>query len=180
MHIPSFAMYTELVNEDGTPAAPGERGLSVVTPTMREAMPMLRYLTGDYIEILKEPCACGLPLPAMRVLGRRGTDVSVAERSSFPIELEDLLYLSDLNGVWYQIRTGPNRLDISAEHRDREDYGRLGSEITKNFERAFPGAAVGVKLVPQGTLYNYKELRIGKPVSRVISESASGEIVERG
>jgi len=38
---------------------------------------------------------------------------------------------------------------------------------------------VGVKLLPQGSLYNYRELRMGKPISRVISESAKGEIIER-
>ncbi len=179
MHIPSFAMYTELVHEDGTEAARGERALSVVTPTMREAMPMLRYVTGDYIEMLKEPCACGLPLPAMRVLGRKGTDVKLGPTSVFPIELENILYKADLNGVWYQIRAGPERLDITAEHRDEADYGRLGGEIKRNFEAAFPGAAVSVRLVPQGSLYNYKELRMGKPISRVITQNAKGEVIER-
>jgi phenylacetate-CoA ligase len=179
MHIPSFAMYTELVHEDGTEAGRGERALSVVTPTMREAMPMLRYVTGDYIEMLKEPCACGLPLPAMRVLGRKGTDVKVGPTSVFPIELENILYKADLNGVWYQIRAAADRLDITAEHRDEGDYSRLGGEIKRNFEAAFPGAAVSVRLVPQGSLYNYKELRMGKPISRVIAEGARGEIIER-
>jgi len=179
MHIPSFAMYTELVHEDGTEAARGERALSVVTPTMRQAMPMLRYVTGDYIEILKEPCACGLPLPAMRVLGRKGTDVGVCGRSSFPVELEDMLYEADLNGVWYQIKVGPDRLDITAEHRDEGDYSRLGAKIKASFEQKFPGARVGVRLVPSGTLYNYRELRVGKPISRVVAETAKGEIIER-
>jgi phenylacetate-CoA ligase len=179
MHIPSFGMFTELVHEDGTEARRGERALSVVTPTMREAMPMLRYVTGDYIEILKEQCACGLPLPAMKVLGRKGSDVKVGPVSMFPIELENLLFKSTLNGVWYQIRAGPDRLDITAEHRDEGDYSRLEGEIKKNFEAAFQGATINVKLVPQGTLYNYRELRAGKPISRVIVEGAGGEIIER-
>ena len=179
MHIPSFAMYTELVHEDGTEAARGERALSVVTPTMRQAMPLLRYVTGDYIEILRERCACGLPLPAMRVIGRKGTDVAVRGRTAFPVELEDLLYRADLNGVWYQIKVGPDRLEIAAEHRDESDYGRLESQIRANFAQAFPGAEVAVRLVPQGTLYNYRELRIGKPVSRVMAQTAKGEIIER-
>lgn len=179
MHIPSFAMYTEVMHEDGTEAGRGERALSVVTPTMREAMPLLRYVTGDYIEILKEPCACGLPLPAMKVLGRKGTDVKLGAVSSFPIELENILYKTDLNGVWYQIRAAPGRLDITAEHREEGEYSRLGGEIKRNFETAFPGTAVNVKLVPQGSLYNYRELRAGKPISRIIAEPAGGEIIER-
>jgi phenylacetate-CoA ligase len=179
MHIPSFAMYTELMHEDGSEASLGERALSVVTPTMREAMPILRYVTGDYIEMLKEPCECGLPLPAMKVLGRKGTEVNVGAAAYFPIELEDILYKSDLNGVWYQIRAEPERLDIVAEHRDEGDYSRLASEIKKNFEAAFPGAAIGARLVQPGTLYNYRELRIGKPISRVIIGNGKGEVIER-
>jgi phenylacetate-coenzyme A ligase PaaK-like adenylate-forming protein len=179
MHIPSFAMYTELMHEDGTEAFPGERALSVVTATMREAMPILRYVTGDYIEILKEPCECGLPLPAMRVLGRKGTDVKVGPNSYFPIELENILYKSDLNGVWYQIRAAPDRLDIIAEHRDEGDYARLELEITRNFKSVFPETAINVKMVHQGSLYNYRELRIGKPISRVVAGAGKGEVIER-
>lgn len=179
MHIPSFAMFTELLHEDGTVASRGERALAVVTPTSREAMPLLRYLTGDYIEILKEPCECGLPLPAMRILGRRGTDVKVGAGKYFPIELEDVLYKADLNGVWYQIRAAPERISILAEHRDQEDYPRLETEIVRNFKSAFPGVDVNVKLVRPGVLYNYRELRVGKPISRVIVEGGKGEVIER-
>jgi phenylacetate-CoA ligase len=179
MHIPSFAMFTELLHEDGTVASRGERALAVVTPTSREAMPLLRYLTGDYIEILKEPCECGLPLPAMRILGRRGTDVKVGAGKYFPIELEDVLYKADLNGVWYQIRAAPERISILAEHRDQEDYPRLETEIVRNFKSAFQGVAVDVKLVRPGVLYNYRELRVGKPISRVIVEGGKGEVIER-
>ena len=115
----------------------------------------------------------------MKVLGRKGTEVKVGPTAYFPIELEDILYKSDLNGVWYQIRAAPDRLDITAEHRDEGDYSRLASEIEKNFEAAFPGAAVGVRLVRPGTLYNYRELRIGKPISRVIVDAGKGEVIER-
>jgi phenylacetate-CoA ligase len=179
MHIPSFAMFTELLHEDGTVASRGERALAVVTPTSREAMPLLRYLTGDYIEILKEPCECGLPLPAMRILGRRGTDVKVGAGKYFPIELEDVLYKADLNGVWYQIKAAPEKISISAEHRDQDDYPRLETEIVRNFKSAFPGVSVDVKLVRPGVLYNYRELRVGKPISRVIVEGGKGEVIER-
>lgn len=178
MHIPSFGIYTELFHDDGTVAARGEKALSFVTPTFRQAMPMLRYMTGDYIEVLKEPCACGLPLPAMRILGRKGTDVRIGPTSSFPIELENILYKADLNGVWYQIRASHDHVDITAEHRNPEDYPRLAAEIKRNFETAFPGATANVKMVPQGTLYNYRELRMGKPVSRVIASEDGRELIE--
>jgi len=139
---------------------------------------MLRYLTGDYIELLKEPCACGLPLPAMRILGRKGTDVRLGPVSRFPIELENTLYKADLNGVWYQIHAWPDHVDITAEHRDESDWSRLSGQIKSNFESEFPGVAVNVRMVHQGELYNYRELRMGKAVSRVLAGSDGKELIE--
>jgi phenylacetate-CoA ligase len=178
MHIPSFSMFTEVIHEDGTPAQKGERALSVVTPTTREAMPMLRYLMGDYIELLKEPCACGLPLPAMRILGRKGTDVKLGPTSRFPIELENTLYKAELNGVWYQIHAWPDHMDITAEHRDEGDWPRLASQIKGNFESEFPGVKVNVNMVKNGALYNYRELRMGKAVSRVLAGAEGKPLIE--
>ncbi len=139
---------------------------------------MLRYMTGDYIELLKEPCACGLPLPAMRILGRKGTDVKLGPASRFPIELENTLYKADLNGVWYQIQAWPDHVDITAEHRDESDWPRLGAQIKGNFETEFPGVKINVRMVAQGTLYNYRELRTGKPVSRVLSGTEGRQLIE--
>jgi phenylacetate-CoA ligase len=167
LHIPSFVMFTELYHDDGTEAGPGERANSVVTPTWREAMPILRYETGDKIIIHKKPCECGFPLPTMEILGRKRTEVSIGKNKFFPIELENILYKTRLNGVWYQINLTEGGLLITAEHRNKNDYQRLEKEIKSNFEKRVK-RKVEVSLVPPGSLYNYKEIRPGKPLSRVI------------
>lgn len=178
LHIPSFVMFTELYHDDGTEALPGERANSVVTPTWREAMPILRYETGDKIIIHKEPCECGFPLPTMEILGRKRTEISIGKNNYFPIELENILYQTKLNGVWYQINLTEGGLLITAEHRNKNDYKRLEKEIKSNFEKKVK-RKVEVSLVPPGSLYNYKEIRPGKPLSRVI-DAAKGkkQIVE--
>ena len=55
------------------PAAPGASGELVVTPLNNYARPLLRYATGDLVDIGAGPCPCGLPLPLVRVRGR-GSD----------------------------------------------------------------------------------------------------------
>ncbi|UCE37990.1 MAG: phenylacetate--CoA ligase family protein [Thermoplasmata archaeon] len=178
LHLPSFVMFTEIYHDDGTEAAPGERAKSVVTPTWREAMPILRYETGDVIIIEKDQCPCGLPLPTMKILGRKRTELSIGKKKFFPIELEEMLYKSKLNGVWYKIKVMKGRTQIIAEHRDRDQYPNLKNEIKSNFESVLK-ENVEVMLVPPGSLYNYSEIRPGKPLSRVVDAvSGKSEVVE--
>jgi phenylacetate-CoA ligase len=178
LHIPSFALFTEIYHEDGTEAQPGERALSYVTPTWREAMPLLRYETGDKIIIDKEPCPCGLPLPTMKILGRKRTELFIGGKSYFPIELENILYQSHINGVWYQILIKEKGIKIICEHRDKQDYIHLSQEIRSNFESELKQQVV-VEMVPQGTLYDFRQVRPGKPLSRIIDEKKGNkEIIE--
>jgi phenylacetate-CoA ligase len=178
LHLPSFAMFTEIYHEDGTEAQPGDRALSVVTPTWREAMPLLRYETGDKIIIEKEPCPCKLPLPTMKILGRSRTELSIRGRSYFPIELENILYKAKLDGVWYQIIIGEDKIRIRAEHRKKEDYPQLEETILSNFTSALK-QDIDVELIPPGGLYDYNKIRPGKPLSRIVDETkGKSEIIE--
>jgi phenylacetate-CoA ligase len=178
LHIPSFLLFTEILHDDGTEAQPGERANSIATPTWREAMPLLRYETGDIIVINKDPCKCGLPLPTMDILGRKHTEVSIKSRTYFPIELENILYNANLTGVWYQIKVMEDRLLITAEHRDKSQYTKLESEIKSNFEKIVK-QKVEVNLIPQGSLYDYRAIRHGKPLSRVVDViHGKSEVVE--
>lgn len=53
------------------PLPPGEPGELVLTTLRREALPLIRYRTGDVAVLDDRPCACGSPLPRLRcVLGR--------------------------------------------------------------------------------------------------------------
>lgn len=178
LHIPSFILFTEILHDDGSDAQPGERANSIATPTWREAMPLLRYETGDIIEINKESCPCGLPLPTMKILGRKDTDVEISGNSFFPIELENILYQAKINGVWYQIKVMPDHLEIKVEHRDKNEYPKLRSVIKTNFENSVK-MRTEVKVIPSGTLYNYREIRHGKPLSRIVDAvKGKSEVVE--
>ena len=91
-------------------------------------MPLLRYDTGDKIIINKEPCPCGLPLPTMKILGRKRTELFIGGKSFFPIELENILYETKLTGVWYQIKISEGLIEITCEHRNKKDYQKFEGE----------------------------------------------------
>jgi phenylacetate-coenzyme A ligase PaaK-like adenylate-forming protein len=59
------------------PVAPGASGELVDTPLNNFARPLLRYGTGDVVDVPAEPCPCGLPLPTVRVHGRSADGVSL-------------------------------------------------------------------------------------------------------
>ncbi|MFT4300480.1 MAG: AMP-binding protein [Desulfovibrio sp.] len=65
-HMRQLDMIVEIVDFCGDePLPPGEAGEVVITTLGREAMPLIRYRTGDVASILPGPCACGSPLPRL-------------------------------------------------------------------------------------------------------------------
>ena len=180
MHVPQFMMFTELVHPDGTPAQPGERANTIVTPTFKRAQPLLRYVTGDTVVWHEETCECGLPLPRMEILGRAHTIIETNGHSIFPIELEDALYkAASLDGVWYQIRVRRDDVLVRAEHRDETQYEDMAASIEKALAD-LTGRPVRVEMLAPGSLYDYRQIRPGKPLSRVVDEVAGKDEVVEG
>lgn len=59
----------------GRPSAPGAIGVAVFTTLWEKCSPALRYFSGDLVEVLQQPCACGSDLPRIVHHGRlRGYD----------------------------------------------------------------------------------------------------------
>lgn len=62
-HVRELDVLIEIVDISGNRVlAPGEEGEVVITTLQREAMPLVRYRTGDAACWLPDPCACGSPL----------------------------------------------------------------------------------------------------------------------
>ena len=80
-HLRALDVYVEIVDvAHGHPLPLGEPGEVVVTTLHREAMPLLRYRTGDMASLLPGPCACGSPLPRLgSILGRLVRDGATGE-----------------------------------------------------------------------------------------------------
>ena len=59
MHLRENHVIAEIVDENGNVLPRGEYGELVITTVGMEAMPLIRYKTGDYTRILPEKCPCG-------------------------------------------------------------------------------------------------------------------------
>jgi phenylacetate-CoA ligase len=69
-HVQAECAVVEILDTRGKPCTAGQAGLVVATPLHGFAMPLVRYVVGDYAEA-GGPCPCGRGLPVLnRVMGR--------------------------------------------------------------------------------------------------------------
>ena len=88
MHLRENHVIAEIVDERGVPLPPGEYGELVITTIGMEALPLIRYRTGDYTRILPGPCPCGSETLRLDTVRRRpsGPDVTVLDDAAFAFE----------------------------------------------------------------------------------------------
>jgi phenylacetate-CoA ligase len=77
LHILTDNVYIELLDEDGEPVSPGERGEIVVTGLHNYAMPLIRYKIGDLGVLTGEKCPCGRSWPLLKSIEGRSNDLVV-------------------------------------------------------------------------------------------------------
>jgi phenylacetate-CoA ligase len=82
----------EMLDENNKPLSPGEPGEVTITTLGVEAMPLLRYKTGDICVLHDEPCPCGRNSVRLSpVVGRRKQMIKFKGTTLYPPALFDLL-----------------------------------------------------------------------------------------
>lgn len=122
--------------QTGAVLPPGNWGEIILTTLRREAMPLIRYRTGDLGRLLTEPCGCGSQFCRLdRVKGR------IAFRSALPsvYDLEELLYGMD-TVLDFSARKEENKLCIQVLLAEGGTIGPVREAI----EARFPDALVSV------------------------------------
>jgi phenylacetate-CoA ligase len=120
----------------------GVEGELVFTSLTREAMPLLRYRTGDLASLSRTPCACGRTLARIsRIKGRTDDMLVVRGVNVFPSEVESTLLSVDGLAPHYQLRLQrPGALDVLVVEveSDGSGYDRegLASEVARRLDRA--------------------------------------------
>jgi len=93
LHVHEDHFIVEVVDpESGAPLDEGAEGELVFTTLLKEAMPMLRYRTGDIASVTFEPCRCGRTTARIRGLrGRRDDMIIVRGVNVYPSNVEHAL-----------------------------------------------------------------------------------------
>jgi len=108
LHIWEDNFLVEILNPEGEQCAPGERGELVLTSLTKEAMPLIRYHTGDVTYVMDDgDCNCGRTCVRLhRFLGRADDMLIVRGINVFSSQLEYVL-----------MKTPPNRGLLPSDSR---------------------------------------------------------------
>ena len=91
-HIPADLIIVELLDDNEQPVKDGEPGEVTITTIGVEAMPLLRFRTGDICIRTSAPCKCGRNSARLSsVIGRKGQMIKFKGTTIYPPILFDIL-----------------------------------------------------------------------------------------
>jgi phenylacetate-CoA ligase len=91
-HLHPELIICELIDDEGNVVKEGEYGELVVTTLGVEAMPLLRYKTGDMCRFHYEPCSCGRNTPRISpIIGRKNQMIKFKGTTLYPYAIFDVL-----------------------------------------------------------------------------------------
>jgi len=167
MHIAEDHFLPEIIDPDTGEALPlGEPGELVLTTLTKEALPVIRYRTGDITSLMPEPCPCGRThLRMAKTRGRTDDMLIIRGVNIFPTQVESVLAEFEETKPHYQIIIDrANNVDtfellVEASEEvfaDRmremnEFHRRLGSRL-----QSVLGIKVDLKLVEPRTLERFE------------------------
>jgi phenylacetate-CoA ligase len=105
LHVFDDHFYPEVIDPDtGVPAAQGELGELVLTTLTKEALPVIRYRTGDVTRLVSGPCPCGRTYQRIARFSGRVDDMLVIRGVNvFPSEIEAVILDDQDLGAQYAI-----------------------------------------------------------------------------
>jgi phenylacetate-CoA ligase len=133
LHVWEDRFYPEVVDPaSGDPVAEGEEGELVLTTLSKEALPVLRYRTGDLTTLNYDTCDCGRTAVRMdNVTGRTDDLLIVRGVNVYPSEIESVVLEFEAVAPYYRIdlrrEGGLDTLELTVELAD--DFDGPVSEV---------------------------------------------------
>jgi phenylacetate-CoA ligase len=143
--------------ENGRPLPFGQIGELVLTALTKEAIPLLRYRTGDITALTMEPCICGRTQIRMaRIHGRHDDMLIIRGVNLYPMEVERvLLSVGSLSPHYQLVLDRPNVMDeltvvceAAGDGVDSEDLARRVQQVL--YEAT--GLTIAVQMVEPGSV----------------------------
>jgi phenylacetate-CoA ligase len=158
LHVQEDHFLVEVIEpESGGPLPDGEVGELAFTTLTKEALPLIRYRTGDIGSVRTEPCACGRTTARIRDLRGRVDDMLIIRGVNlFPSQLEQLLLsVEDVAPHYRLVIERPEQMDEltvecepSGEWVERSSLGRRLEDML----REQTGIRISVDVVEPGVL----------------------------
>jgi len=142
------------------PVSEGARGELVVTNLGRTGMPVLRYRTGDLVELTREPCPCGRSFVRIKggVLGRTDDMLIVRGVNLYPSAIDNLIrglgFVVEYEVLIRRVSSMDDLL-VRMEIAERTQAETARVSLEHAFRRQM-GIRVAVEIAPSGSLPRYE------------------------
>lgn len=168
MHLNEDHFLPEIIDPDtGQLLPPGQVGELVITTLAKEAVPLIRFRTGDRCAIHYEPCPCGRTFARLsRILGRTDEVIIVKGVNIFPQRVGQILAAIQGETPVYQLvvtREGhQDILEIKVEVRESIFFDRmvaqrqLVNQLSRKLAQGI-GVTPRVKLVEPNSIDRQEE-----------------------
>ena len=174
LHVQEDHFIAEVLDPDsGDPVQEGTTGELVLTTLTKEAMPLIRYRTGDLVTASTAPCRCGRNTMRLTALsGRRDDMMLIRGVNVYPAHVEQLMLSVD--GVARPLPAGRrangalDELRLECEPMPGAEPDALGLRIARHL-REHMGLRVEVAVLDPGSIPRSE----GKAV-RVIDRRVQG------
>jgi phenylacetate-CoA ligase len=141
----------------------GAIGEGVLTSLKREGTPLIKYASGDIIQIESGTCSCNYPGSGyrVRILGRLSDRLLINGKSIYPVAIRDVVvsYIPMVTGAMrIVLKSAPPKIEpplmLKIEHGvdiGKDALDNLGNKITKDIFDRF-GVPSAIEFVSPGAL----------------------------
>lgn len=155
---------TEVLDDNDRPVLPGETGELTITTLGVEAMPLLRFKTGDIVKVHSQSCSCGRNTYRLGpVLGRKQQMIKYKGTTLYPPAMHDLMsYFEKIDLHQIEITTNNIGTDEIVIKIATSDTSEEFMETIKDHFRAKLRVTPKIEVLPQEEL----EKTVFPPMSR--------------
>lgn len=156
LHIWEDQFIVEIIDpQSGEPVEDGQQGELVITTLTKEALPLIRYRTGDVTSVNRDPCKCGRTHARLqRLKGRLDDMLIVRGVNVYPSEIENVLLAIPALSSQYQIVVSREKALDSIKVRveaESSTPAELVSDVISRLKDTL-GITASVELLPPGSL----------------------------
>ncbi len=176
LHINEDHFYPEIIDPKTLEVLPeGERGELVVTSLTKQALPIIRYRTGDITSLTRIPCKCGRTLARIEsIVGRADDMLLINGVNVFPSQIEHVL--SHIEGVTLNYQ-------IIAHKKGYLDKLQIDIELNENIMSENVSELENLKKYIQhemlNNLYINVDIKLVAPKSIIRSEGKAVRVIDK-
>lgn len=182
LHIAEDHFYIEIIDpKTTTPLPPGQLGEVVLTSLTKQALPVIRYRTGDMAFLYDEACRCGRTHRRMsRIKGRLDDMFIVRGVNVFPSEIESVVMgISELAPIYQIVIDRVSSMDELTTRLEVSDAYFFAHGTMKDNPNAYGTLQTRVKMAIGAALGINIQVELCPPKTLPRSEGKAVRVVDR-